>query len=432
MVRRAPKRPVKVESAPLPAPKPRGYSSPIKAGEGSARPAHQASFDGTSIAGAVSATNTGAPATGTQEETVAPYSSVLREGKVRDKHANGESNVFSYQARTTVEELPEEEPEGSPSLPAPSTTRAAPANPAASGRALPATSNSDSVAPREDRAAETASGSSGVVSEAAAAAAGLTTKAADTGVARPAASETAPAGDDAGRPPEAADAAAGEVDPDSPVAVSPAAEPDQGDIDAKQAGNAGRGAAGGDTVGGIPRASLGETTAPPPPLDGRTTEAEDKAALPPPTAVRPPSAADTRSSGSTTATPQALQLPTTGYQFELMWRSTDGSPEARLELLRAVPPSSVAKFFRRTPIEVDLLGGVLRDLGGAFLPRKPATALRWLKSLAKACRFGMTVALLGEADGRAAAREVLTRLERAPPAKVDPRDVDVLRKQFLV
>lgn len=44
----------------------------------------------------------------------------------------------------------------------------------------------------------------------------------------------------------------------------------------------------------------------------------------------------------------------------------------------------------------------------------------------------MTVALLGEADGRAAAREVLTRLEAAPPAKVDPQDVDAMRKQFLL
>lgn len=441
VVRRAPKRPVKVESAPLPAPKPRSYPPPIKTGEQSLLPGRQASSLDDRTNGAVSATETSAPVTGSQEETTAPFSSVLRGD--RDKHANGEGNVFSYQARTIVEELPEEA-EGSSSPPAPSTTPAAPTNPAAaSGRASPSTS--DSAAPREDRAAETAPGSSGVDGEAAA---GLSTKAADTGVARPAASEAAPAGDDARRSPEAAAvavaAAGGEAGPGRPAVSPAAAESEEADADAKQAGSAGgaAGGGGGDSIGDAPRDSLGETAAPsaPPPLkDNGTTEAKDKAAPPPPSppplpTARPSSAADstTRCPPGSTATPQALQLPTTGYQFELMWRSAEGSPEARLELLRAVPPSSVAKFFRRTPIEVDLLGGVLRDLGGAFLPRKPATALRWLKSLSKACRFGMTVALLGEADGRAAAREVLTRLEAAPPAKVDPRDVDVLRKQFLV
>eukprot|EP00752_Nemacystus_decipiens_P011197 g9950.t1 len=458
VVRRAPKRAVRVESAPLPAPKPRGYSSspPIKgedegspgpgpspgAGPGPG-PAHQAGLDDTAVGAAVSATNTSAPVTGSQEETVAPFSSVLREGNDRDKDANGESNVVSYQARTTVEELPEGVEEGS-SLPAPSSaTSAAPANATASGRALPATapSSDPGATPQEGQAAEKASRSAGIDGEAAAA--GLAAEAADTGVARPAESETVPARDDARRPPvaaavSAAVAATGEVDT-GPVrpAVSPAAESRQVNADAKQAGNSPGVAAVGDSVDNVPREAPGET-APSPLINGRKEKAGDKAATPalPPPTVQRQSAADTRPSGSTTTTttPQAAsQLPTTGYQFELMWRSADGSsPEARLELLRAVPPSSVAKFFRRTPIEVDLLGGVLRDLGEAFLPRKPATALRWLKSLSKACRFGMTVALLGEADGRAAAREVLARLEAAPPTKVDPRDVDALRKQFLV
>lgn len=429
VVRRAPKRQVKVESAPLPAPKPRGYSSATETGDASPRPAHLASPDpapdGTAV-GAVSATNTNAPVTGSQEETVAPFSSVLRQS--RAKHADGESNVYSYQARTTVEELPDE---ADTSLPASLQTPAAAPTDAAGAAAAAAASNS--AASQEETATKAAAAEEE-------AAAGLTTKPANTGMTRPAAaSETTPAGDDATRSPEAAvvaavtAAAAAEADPGRPV-VSPAAESDQGDVDAKHASNTGN-AGGGDSTGSVPREETrgGGTASSSPPLNGRT-EAEDKGkgkgkAAPLPT-VPPPPSTDTSSPGSTTHA--ALQLPTTGYQFELMWRSTDGSPEARLELLRAVPPSSVAKFFRRTPIEVDLLGGVLRGLGEAFLPRKPATALRWLKSLSKACRFGMTVALLGEADGRAAAREVLTRLEAAPPAKVDPQDVEVLRKQFLV
>ena len=128
----------------------------------------------------------------------------------------------------------------------------------------------------------------------------------------------------------------------------------------------------------------------------------------------------------------AQPFPSTGYQFEQMWRSTESSKDARLELLRTVPPSSVAKIFRRTPLEVELLGGVLCCLGEAFLPRRPVTALRWLKSLSKAARFGMTVALLGEGPGRAASRELLVRLESAPPEKVDPLEVETLRKMYLV
>lgn len=137
--------------------------------------------------------------------------------------------------------------------------------------------------------------------------------------------------------------------------------------------------------------------------------------------------------GATTSAVSAQQAaPTTGYQFEHMWRSTEGSKEARLELLRTIPPSSVSKMFRRTPLEVDLLDGILRHLEEAFLPRRPGTALRWLKNLSKVPRFGMTVALLGEGRGREATRELLMRLEGAPPKKVDPSEVETLRKLYLL
>lgn len=413
VVRRAPKRQVKVESVPLPAPKPRGYSLPIRTDEGSPRSAHQASLDPApdDSVRAVSATNSSAPVTGSQE-TAAPFSSVLRQNK--DKHASGESNVFSYQARTTVEELPEEA-EAAP-LSAPLPTPVAPTTAVAPGRGLPSASNS--AAPQEGRAMDTATDSSGI-DTCSVVSAGLTRTTTAT-------SDTAPAGNDT-RSPKAPGAVAAEVDPGRPAA-SAAAEPDHGDVGAKQASNKKCASGGGENnMGSVSREARGGKAAPPPP--SRRTETKDKAApvRTPQQAVRP--STGTRSPGPTTP---ASQLPTTGYQFEHMWRSTGGSPESRLELLRAVPPSSVVKFFRRTPIEVDLLGGVLRDLGEAFLPRRPATALRWLKSLSKASRFGVTVALLGEADGRAAAREVLARLEAAPAAKVDPQDVVDLRKHFLL
>eukprot|EP00903_Cladosiphon_okamuranus_P005495 g5477.t2 len=433
VVRRAPKRQVKVESVPLPAPKPRGYSPPTKTDDARPHPANLASPDlapdGTAVV-AVSATNTSAPVTGSQEETVAPFSSVLHQS--RDKRVDGESNV--YQARTTVEELPEEADDAPPPAPSPTPVAAlrdAAAAAGVSGPALPAAHNSPATQEEEDPATETALASSGTDGEEEEAAAGLTKKNASAGMTRPAAvSETTPAEDGATRSPEAAVlVAAAETNPGRP-AVSPAAESDQGDVDAKQASNAGD-AGGGENTGSVLREEPhgGETASSSPPLSGRA-QAEDKGKAAPLRTVEPTPPTATSPPCSTTHAP--VQLPTTGYQFELMWRSTGGSLEARLELLRAVPPSSVSKFFRRTPIEVELLGGVLRGLGEAFLPRKPATALRWLKSLSKACRFRMTVALLGEADGRAAAREVLTRLETAPPAKVDPQDVEVLRKQFLV
>ena len=81
---------------------------------------------------------------------------------------------------------------------------------------------------------------------------------------------------------------------------------------------------------------------------------------------------------------------------------------------------------------MELLGGILQYLGAALLPRRPTTALRWLKSLPKASRFGMTVALLGEEDGRAAARELLARLEETPSVKVEPGVIDGLRGQYLL
>lgn len=169
------------------------------------------------------------------------------------------------------------------------------------------------------------------------------------------------------------------------------------------------------------------------PSDGEATKRD----FAPKQAAKKTEASDRRSTnsagGATTSAVGAQQAaPTTGYQFEHMWRSAGGSKEARLELLRTIPPSSVPKMFRRTPLEVDLLDGILRHLEEAFLPRRPGTALRWLKNLSKVSRFGMTVALLGEGPGRKATRELLVRLERVPPEKVDPSEVETLKKLYLL
>ena len=403
MVRRAPKREVKVESAPLPAPKPRGYSSLSKIDEEATNPraAVPASPDSAhdSAISAVSATNTNAPSTG-GKETIAPFSSVLHESA--GKRANGESNVDSYAARTTVEEL-QEEVESHPS-PTPSE----PPNVISPGRALPAASVAAVF--EEERAVHPVPCSRGSINGCAAA--GLLPMTTPT----PAAVVTVPsaATSAAATPPPEVNV---ERDSGPPVSV----DSEQGHVGMKHETKA-EGPSG-DSFASASR----EWEAESPSLQGKSQVMETSQPLQEPQKMRPSTVA--RASGSTS---RAFQLPTTGYQFEHLWRSTDGSPEARLELLRAVPPSSVAKFFRRTPIEVDLLGGVLLHLGEAFLPKRPGTALRWLKSLSKASRFGMTVALLGETDGRAAAREVLTRLETAPPAKVDPQEIGVMKKTFLV
>lgn len=120
-------------------------------------------------------------------------------------------------------------------------------------------------------------------------------------------------------------------------------------------------------------------------------------------------------------------LPTTGYQFEHMWRSAVVTSDARLKLLRAIPPSSLVKIFRRTPLEVELLEGILEHLGVAFLPGRPVTALRWLKNLSKASRFGMTASLMGEGEGKRAVRELLGQLE----ASAQLAEVEELRKQYM-
>lgn len=138
----------------------------------------------------------------------------------------------------------------------------------------------------------------------------------------------------------------------------------------------------------------------------------------------------TRSASTAATSPAAAtkQVPTTGYQLEHMWRSaaTSSDPDARLKLLRAVPPSSIVKIFRYTPLEVELLEGILGHLGAAFLPGRPATAMRWLKSLSKASRFGMAVSLMGE-KGQGPARELIAQIE----ASSKREELEALRKQYL-
>lgn len=119
------------------------------------------------------------------------------------------------------------------------------------------------------------------------------------------------------------------------------------------------------------------------------------------------------------------RLPATGYQLEHMWRSSSTS-EARLRLLRTVPPSLISKIFRRTPLEVELLEGILTNLGEAFIPDQPATILRWLKSLSKTLRFGMTISLVGEGEGRRAVRELLSQLKLE-----DTELVEDMRRQYM-
>lgn len=101
--------------------------------------------------------------------------------------------------------------------------------------------------------------------------------------------------------------------------------------------------------------------------------------------------------------------PATVYQLEYAWRSAAGT-EARVDLLRSIPPPSISKLFRRTPLDVELLESILEHLGPAFLPEQPRTAMTWLRNLSKASRFSMTVSLMGEGEGRRAVRELLTKL----------------------
>ena len=110
VVRRAPKRRVKVEGMPLPASKPRGFCQSRKNDEAS-RHAHRDPVIA-NASGAATATSADAPAT-TDEGTFAPFSSVLR-GEDGNRGGDNGSRV----ARTTFEELPEE-PTAPTTLPPP-------------------------------------------------------------------------------------------------------------------------------------------------------------------------------------------------------------------------------------------------------------------------------------------------------------------------
>lgn len=140
--------------------------------------------------------------------------------------------------------------------------------------------------------------------------------------------------------------------------------------------------------------------------------------------------ASTNSASTAAISPDAAAklLPTTGYQLEHMWRSaaTSSDPDARVELLRTLPPSSIVKIFRHTPLEVELLEEILGHLGAALLPRRPATAMRWLKSLSKASRFGMAVSLMGE-KGQRSVRELMKQIEAS---SIKREELEALKKQF--
>lgn len=409
VVRRAPKTHVRVESSPLPASKPRGYSHPGTATEEGLPPTV------TNAASTLSATIHNASVTG-DEETAAPYSSVLRESA--DKRGADEADVYSYQARTIVEELPDE---AEATLATPVPTPQAPTTAVSSGQSVSLPAASIAVAAQHERGGDAVPRSYGRVQRDVAADPAADTPKIDTveGIlsetTTPGAATLSTANDVAAahtvRPAVSTDVAS-KRDPPALSLV---------DVGAKRVTK--EASAGGEGNNLSRGAHPVEEEATCPSLKTRKEDKELRAPAPTPQQVGP-------SASAPACRAHALQLPTTGYQFESMWRSADGSPEGRLELLRAVPPSTIAKIFRRTPIEVELLGGVLQELGKAFLPRRPATALRWLKNLSKASRFSMTVALLGEEDGRAAAREVLRRLEASPPTKVDPKDVHGLRKQF--
>lgn len=126
---------------------------------------------------------------------------------------------------------------------------------------------------------------------------------------------------------------------------------------------------------------------------------------------------------------KSSQAPVTGYQLEHMWRSTSSSDE-RVKLLQSIPPKSVSKMFRQTPLELELLEGIIGHLNQAFLPDRPTTALRWLKSLSKASRFAMTMSLMGEGKGRGAVREILERL-RNVSQDADVEEIEDMRRQYM-
>ncbi|CAM9595111.1 unnamed protein product, partial [Hapterophycus canaliculatus] len=153
VMRRAPKSHVKVESVSLPAPKPHGNSAITETDRRGLAPAHPTRPypRAGNPASAISAINENAPAT-EDKETVAPFSSVLRS----DTRANNESNLYSYQARTTVEELTEE----AGAINTASPTPAVPANVLSPGQTGPLSAIPVSVASQEERPGDAVSHSS--------------------------------------------------------------------------------------------------------------------------------------------------------------------------------------------------------------------------------------------------------------------------------
>lgn len=488
VTRRAPKRRVRVENEPLPASKPRGYPSLSSADERSLAPSPSASPATPVIAGATNAAASAASAaTATSTDgaftaaagTVAPFASVLRKqtGGVSDGGGEG----FPLAHGTTVEVLPDE---GNSEVLAASSF----ASPSSSSSLSSATAPASSVQPtieqitshpvmdyrdggtarqvdslvnvnknegdHKTRGSGFTAEAGGtrppeVTGSAAEAGASPTAAAVRTTVARAAPPSKANDGAVARPPAPPPLAAAASVTPGpdlSPaVSVKVAEANDKGTSDAAIVALSSRAKHSSSTAGGgtdstpeVAHPAGGETATTAvkfPQGGGDNNKNSGKAQSAPVQDKRRPkkkSAARKNdiASCASGASRGKQQPPTSGYQFEHMWRSTDGKPEARLELLRAIPPSSISKIFRRTPIEVELLGGILEHLERAFLPGLPATALRWLKALSKGSRFGMTVSLLGEGDGRGATRELLARLEAA--ATAEPEDLEALRKQYLL
>lgn len=435
VVRRAPKRRVEVEGMPLPASKPRGFYQPRKKDEASLPVNRDPPI--AHAGGAATATSADAPAT-TDGGTIAPFSSVLRGSKGGNR---GDDNG-SRAPRTTFEELAEEATAPttlSPPLELASAKPLAscdvlPVKPIAAihleGRAVGGMPSPTGV----DTAKGVALAAPVVVVgpvppvEIADSSTGLVTT--EVGASPPIAVIEGTLPDSkrveaVTRPPTAV--APDALRPETPKEKVVTSSSDRSESSApvgkgaKQTSKALRaGARSGPAVTHVPEQETASPSTKGKPKTKKVSATSHKRSPAPSTAASPGAAA------------RAQQLPSTGYQFEHMWRSTEGSLEARLELLRAIPPSSISKIFRRTPLEVELLSGILQYLGAALLPRRPTTALRWLKSLPKASRFGMTVALLGEKDGRSAARELFARLEETPSVKAEPGMIDALREQYLL
>lgn len=488
VARRAPKRRVQVENEPLPASKPRGYPSLSSANEPSLAPSPSASAATPVIAGATNAAAAAASAaTATSTDgaftaaagTVAPFASVLRKQTGGVSDSGGEGSPLAH--GTTVEVLPDEgngEVLAASLFASPSSSSSMPSATAPASSVQPTIEQTTSHPVMNYRDGGTARQVDGLVNvninegdhktrgsgftaeaggtrppevtlSAAEAGASPTAAAVRTTVARAAPPSKANAGAVA-MPPAPPLAAAVSVTPgpdlNPAVSVKVAEANNKGTSDAAIVALSSRAKHASSTIGGGTDSSTPEVAHPAggetattavnfPQGGGDNSNNSSKAPSAPVQDKRRPkkkSAArkNTIASRASGTSRGKQQLPTSGYQFEHMWRSADGKPEARLELLRAVPPSSISKIFRRTPIEVELLGGILEHLEQAFLPGLPATALRWLKDLSKGSRFGMTVSLLGEGDGRGATRELLARLEAA--ATAEPEDLEALRKQYLL